>query len=975
MRTNPMESERAAHWQEEWQRAGLATARRDPDRAKYYAIVAYPGPSGFLHVGHLRGIVYADAFHRFHRMLGEQVFFPAGVHASGLPAVTYAQKVKDRNPTTVHELEQNGIPPADWPKLEDPEFAARFLGAQYLDVYRRVGVLVDESAHLTTVDDDYRAFIRWQFDRLRDRDALVQKTHYSAVCPVCGPVAVDPSETDLSAGGTAEIIRYTTVPFRLQDGRILLAATLRPETIYGVTNLWIPLHDPLVSWTNEGPTYLVSRAGAERLVEQHGGRIGHEIRPAELKGRSVIAPLTGVPVPVFPSSLVDPRVGTGVVMSVPAHAPADSLALSELTVKERESLRPAPVILAVPPIHELPPSERELAAGTGTPAERANRATGAKKLADAPALKEATERLYRLEFTRGTMTVRDYLGVPVRDARERVTAALGATKQSFELQEFSEPVICRNGHAVVIRRVPHQWFIRYSDPEWKALGHAALRSMAISPEDYAHDLPAILDWMDDRPCTRRGRWMGTPLPFDPEWIVEPIADSTLYPAYYVVRRFVRERGILPSALTDAFFDFVFLGEGSGEPTLDAGLQQEIRADFLYWYPLDCNVGGKEHKRVHFPPFLLTHAKLLPPELGPRGIFVHGWVTGTSGEKISKKDVSAKGGRILAIREALARWGPDALRLVYASSALPSYDFEWDPALADAAVGRLEDIQRMAREAAGAGAGIPELDAWLFSEMHGVVARASHHLRENRPREAAEAIYVAVPALLKRYYARGGVPGDATDRVANAWSRMLSPFTPHLAEELGAGRFPGLVASERFPSAEEFPRSEVAEAAEAFLAMVEDDLRNVMRPLLDRSESIPDEVIFYVAAPWKRLPELWIREALESGATANIGKVMERANAHPELVAHRAEIPKYVQRIAPLARSEGPPSPIPIDEVDVLRSAQGYLVKRFGFKAISVHREEDAEAVDPMHRRDRARPGRPAFYLARRDGAPAPPSVG
>ncbi|MGD0719284.1 MAG: class I tRNA ligase family protein, partial [Thermoplasmata archaeon] len=703
-----MEADRTLHWQEEWRRAGLATARRDPSRGKFYAVVAYPGPSGFLHVGHLRGIVYADAFHRFHRMLGEQVFFPSGVHASGLPAVTFAQRVRDRHPNTIQELEQNGVPPSEWPKLEDPEFAARFLGAHYLEVFRQVGVLIDESAYLTTVDDDYRAFIRWQFNRLRDRDALLQKTHYSAFCPVCGPVAVDPSETDLSAGGSAEIIRYTTVPFRLQDGRILLAATLRPETIYGVTNLWIPTSEPLVSWTSGGPTYLVSRTGAERLVEQHGGRIGHEIRPAELRGRTVTVPLTDVPVPIFPSSLVDPKVGTGIVMSVPAHAPADALALAELTAEQREGLRPSPVILAVPPAGELPASERALAAGSGSPAERANRATGAAKLADSAAIQEATERLYRLESARGTMTVRDYLGVPVREARERVTGALVATKQSFELQEFSEPVICRNGHAVVIRRVPHQWFIRYSDPEWKTLGQAAIRSMVISPDDYARDLPGILDWMDDRPCTRRGRWLGTPLPFDPEWMIEPIADSTFYPAYYIVRRFVRERGILPSSLTDAFFDFVFLGEGAGEPTVDPAVQEEIRTDFLYWYPLDCNIGGKEHKRVHFPPFILTHAKLLPPELGPRGIFVHGWVTSSSGEKISKKDVSAKGGRILPIRDALARWGPDALRLVYAISALPSFDLEWDPELADAAAGRLEDVARIVREAAGAGAGVPEL---------------------------------------------------------------------------------------------------------------------------------------------------------------------------------------------------------------------------------------------------------------------------
>ena len=61
--------------------------------------------------------------------------------------------------------------------------------------------------------------------------------------------------------------------------------------------------------------------------------------------------------------------------------------------------------------------------------------------------------------------------------------------------------------------------------------------------------------------------------------------------------------------------------------MDRPLLEEVRAEFLYWYPLDINMAGKEHKRVHFPVFLYTHARLLPPELQPRSIYVHGWVTG------------------------------------------------------------------------------------------------------------------------------------------------------------------------------------------------------------------------------------------------------------------------------------------------------------------------------------------------------------
>ncbi len=99
-----MERSRELHWQSAWAAASLGAARRLPGRDKYYAIVAYPGPSGFLHVGHLRGLSLADTLHRYHRMLGHAVFFPTGTHASGLPDVTFAQKVANRDPATIAQL-------------------------------------------------------------------------------------------------------------------------------------------------------------------------------------------------------------------------------------------------------------------------------------------------------------------------------------------------------------------------------------------------------------------------------------------------------------------------------------------------------------------------------------------------------------------------------------------------------------------------------------------------------------------------------------------------------------------------------------------------------------------------------------------------------------------------------------------------------------------------------------------------------
>ncbi len=955
-----MDRVRDRHWQEAWAGERLGVATRIPGREKFYALVAYPGSSGFLHIGHIRGLLIADSLHRYHRMLGHQVFFPTGTHASGIPAVAFAQKVQDRDPATLARLEENGIDPVEWPKLEDPETAARVLGRSYLETFRKAGLLLDETAYVTTIDEDYQAFIRWQFHRLNDHGVLVQAPHYSAVCPVCGPVSVDPSETDLSSGGDAEVIRYSTVPFVLDDGRILLAATLRPETVYGVTNLWLAPDESLVVWHHEHGEFLVARSGAEHLLEQHGGRLGGESSAAELLGRVATVPLTGAVVPILGSGLVDPRVGTGVVMSVPAHAPADHLALLDLAPVDRSRIPEVLEIIDVPSADRLAASERALLAGEGTPAARAAHATGAKSLSDRKALEEATERLYRLELSHGRMRTPGPPGVPVAQAREQVAASLKSLGRSFDLQEFSKPVICRNGHAVIIRRVPAQWFLHYSDRAWKDRTRDLVSRMSVLPEEYARELPDILEWFQDRPCTRKGRWLGTPFPYDPEWVIEPIADSTLYPAYFIIRRYVHDGRLTVAQLTDAFFDFVILGTGSGEPTVDAPLLAELRAEFLYWYPLDLNIGGKEHKRVHFPVFAFTHALLLPRELQPRGIFVHWWLTGEAGVKLSKKD-AGKSQAYPGIDAAFEQWGADAVRLFYATASSPFQDVEWDPDQADTARARLEEIERLVPGMFRPGEGPPELDAWLESEMHQITTEVRASFAAASVREVAELVYVRIPTLIRRYSARGGSSRPLLERIARSWILLMAPITPHLAEELGEPRFHGLVSVQSFPSPREFATNPTALEEEAFLERLEEDLRAVLRPATDRGQR-PDEVVFFVASGWKRTIESWMRDVLETGRLPTVAEIMQRVATHPEVAAYRAEIPRYVQRVTPLLRAEPVPTSVVIDEREVLRRSEGYLARRYQLRQITVYPEDQGAAHDPKSRRERARPGRPAFYF-------------
>jgi leucyl-tRNA synthetase len=106
----------------------------------------------------------------------------------------------------------------------------------------------------------------------------------------------------------------------------------------------------------------------------------------------------------------------------------------------------------------------------------------------------------------------------------------------------------------MIKQIPDQWFIKYSDAQLTQESKDAVISMNIYPQEYKDELPKILDWFGDRAAIRRGSWLGTEFPYKKDWIIEPISDSTLYPAYYIISPYVNQKKILVNEMTDEFFN-------------------------------------------------------------------------------------------------------------------------------------------------------------------------------------------------------------------------------------------------------------------------------------------------------------------------------------------------------------------------------------------------------------------------------------
>lgn len=824
-----------SRWQSAWARQRPFEPEAVEGRPKYMIIFAYPGISGYLHVGHMRGYTYCDAIARYHRHLGEDVLFPAGFHASGIPAVSYARKVERGDPSTLETLRAEGADEETIARLKDPEFVVSYFRKVYEERYwRAFGFSIDYSRLACTTDPGYQRFIQWQFRRLHDAGLLVQKPHFAPFCPASGPVAVDASETDVSRGGDAEVVAFTALRFRDGDGLVYPCATLRPETVYGVTNVWV----------NPSATYTIAEVGGERWLLSEAARVkaqylfeggAKEVDRVEgraLVGRTVKAPVTGADVPVLPSSFVDPRVGTGVVMSVPAHAPYDFQALADLKASPGD-VRAEALAGAVPIVMVGTGGQ---AASTPSPAEAAAKAHGVRSVADRAALDAATEEVYAKEFREGRMleNTGPYAGMPVAAAREKLIAAAEAAGDAAPFQEFSKEVVCRCGERVLIKRIPDQWFIHYSDEELTRTSADHARTMAITPAEVARDMPGILEWFGDRACIRQGAWLGSRFPLDEKWVIEPISDSTLYPAYYTVSGMVNAGDIEEGSLSDAFFDYAFLGRGSPEalPGVSPEAAKEARRQFLHWYPLDVNLGGKEHKTVHFPAFIKTHLALLPKELWPKGVFVNWWVTMGQGSKLSK----SKGGAEPVV-DLVAKFGVDALRLYYCHAAAPWLDVEWDPSgVLDyrARLGRIHDTVKAVAAgdlvALGAPEGLPPaptLDRWLESALERRLSESREGWRQLDFRQVSTPVFFGMLGDLRWYVRRGGRNLDTLGAFARAWVVAMAPIAPHLAEELHASLGgEGLVSVARAGEPAPAQRDAAADFVEEYLQSVLADTQRI-----------------------------------------------------------------------------------------------------------------------------------------------------
>jgi len=942
-------------WQKKWADAKLFESNPD-EREKLFITVAFPYPSGAMHIGHGRTYTVPDVYARFKRMEGYNVLFPMAWHVTGAPVIGIADRIKRKDPWTLDLYERvHGVPKETLPQLEDPEFIVKYFSTEYHEVMEDMGYSIDWRREFRTIDPTYKKFIEWQITTLYEKGLVQKGEHPVKYCPNCdNPVG----DHDLLEGEGVGVNELTLLKFKIDD-KVLVTATLRPETIVGATNIWLNPDVEYVLVNAEGEKWVITKEAHYNLSNQIKDLdIIEEIDPNDLIGKMATNPFTGDELPIFPASFVSASYGSGVVFSEPADAPADYIALQDLKNNDEliakyhlegivENVEPIPVC-TLKGYGEIPAAD--IIERLGITDQNDEK------------LHEATNELYKAQHSKGKIidSIPGFGGMKVRFAREELKEKLIADNMATIMYDFAErPVVCRCGNNCVVKIMDDQWFMKYGNEEWTEKTLKVLEGETIIPKELKSNFEYYINWLDDWACSRKVG-LGTRMPWDNQWLIEPLTDSTIYMSYYSIAKYLRDMN--PEDLNRAFFDKVLLNKDSGDITVPADKVKEIQDEFNYWYPLDWRLSAKDLVGNHLSFLMFTHSAIYPEDKWPKGTVVFGMGL-LEGNKMS----SSKGNVIL-LKDAIRDYTADVVRLFLMASAEPWQDFDWREKEVLGTKRRLEWFREFAakvEEIKGSKLDLSNIeeveltrtiDLWMISQLNEHIKKSTEALEVFQTRQALQDSLFLLKKDVDHYLYRVKHLLDAQDpaiiyvlsTVLEAWIRLLAPFTPHTSEELWStygGE--GFVSEAAWPVADETKVSPEIEKSEDLVENIIKDIAHIKQMVGDEIE----KVHIYLAPDWK-----WdLYKIADEVGKPDIGQIMGRAiganiyDDKKEIAMVAKKIGKEITKTRYIGK---------IDEEAILTDALDYIKEECGNEVI-IHTDD---SYDPQNKARNAMPYKPAIFM-------------
>ena len=950
-------------WQKKWSENNDHETDSN-NKEKKFITVAYPYPNSPQHIGHGRTYTIADVHSRYLRMKGFNVLFPMGFHYTGTPILGMAKRVEANDAELIEAFKTLYKVPEDKIKeFVEPVKIADYFHEEIKSGMIEMGYSIDWRREFTTIDPAYQKFIEWQFRNLKEKNLIVQGSHPVGWCPKDqNPV----SQHDTLGDVEPDFTEYIVIKFDLNGVKIPVA-TLRPETLFGVTNIWI---NPQVMYQKikvNDEIWITSPECARKLeFLEKKIEVIEDILGSDFVGQSVKAPHSSDSVLILPASFVKSDNGTGIVMSVPAHAPFDYQALLDSKSGKNKSINND----LLKNIQNIEPISMINTEGLGNiPAKDIVEKMGISHQDD-PKLEEATKEIYSKEFYDGILAnnTKQFAGKKISEAKDEVKEWITKIGSADILLELTNsPVKCRCGTECVVKLLSNQWFLDYSDKDWKQKAHRCFEGMNILPNEIRSEFDKVLDWLRERACARQ-HGLGTKVPWDKEWLVESLADSVIYMAFYIISKYVNKKEINGNDLTDEFFDYVFYGKkDSGEIANKINITkeklEEIRNEFLYFYPVDSRHSGRDLVPNHLTFFVLNHVALFPEENWPQEIVVNGSVL-MAGKKMSKSM-----GNIIPLRDAVRKHGADPIRLTILISAELLQDADFNVEAINGIKNKLESMYENSTKTKAEE--IPELepeDKWILSMLQNLALNVSQSMDKIRLREALHHILYDFDSELQWYLKRTkskqrtNISG-ILHKILSSRVLMLSPFAPHIAEEIWEKLGNSELASKSaWPSSIGIEIDSKSIQTETLLKSIIDDINSILKV----TKISPKKITIYTAEQWKSKAYNSILKNVLDGQT-NIGTIIKSLIANKETEQIKKD-PDFVKKTLndilsePVELRKGRMNIGQIDEKQIISSELSSLVKNDYDVELSVFSESDSEKYDPKNKAKVARPFKPAILI-------------
>lgn len=967
---------------------------KNTDKSKYFVTFPYPYMNGRLHLGHTFCLAKCEFAVGYQRLRGKQCLFPFGLHCTGMPIKACADKLKremelygfppqfpdeeeveeDKSKTTDEiiikdkakgkkskAVAKSGSSKFQWDimrslELSDDEIVKFAEAEHWLDYFpplavddlKRMGVKVDwrRSFITTDVNPFYDSFVRWQFVTLKERNKIKFGKRYTIYSPKDGQPCMDHDRQTGEGVGPQE---YTLIKMQINEpypsklsglkGKkiFLVAATLRPETMFGQTNCWVrPDMKYIVFETASGELFICTHRSARNMSYQGFTKdnsqipVIMQIMGQDILGCALSAPLTSYKtIYALPMLTIKEDKGTGVVTSVPSDAPDDIAALRD--IKKKQALREKYGIqdyMVLPfdpvPIIEIP-GYGNLSAPLVCDELKIQSQNDREKLA------EAKEKVYLKGFYEGIMLVEGFKGQKVQDVKKPIQKMMVEKGEALIYMEPEKQVLSRSADECVVA-LCDQWYLDYGNAEWKKQATDHLASLETFCDETRKNFEATLDWLQDHACSRT-YGLGTRLPWDEQWLIESLSDSTIYMAFYTVAHLLQggvlngqgpsPLGIRPEQMTREVWDYIFFKTAPFPKTdIPKDRLQKLRREFEYWYPVDVRVSGKDLVPNHLSYYLYNHVAMWPNDSGkwPQAVRANGHLLLNS-EKMSKST-----GNFLTLSQAIAKFSADGMRLALADAGDTVEDANFVEAMADAGILRLyawvDWVKEMIANQNNLRTGPADTfnDRVFVSEMYSSIVKTEQHYERMMYKEALKSGFFEFQAAKDKYreLAIEGMHRDLVFRFIEYQTLLLAPICPHLCEHtwtLLGKRTSVMKAS--WPTAG--PVDEILIRSSQYLMDTAHDLRLRLKAYMQPAKSKkgdnkppakPTHCSIYVAKtypPWQHsaLSLLGKHYKSNNGALPDNKVIAMELGAMPELKKYMKRVMPFVAMIKDSLEKKGP----------------------------------------------------------------------